>query len=194
MGLMTGFAGEAAGVLAGVDLGEGFGFGGAGGVAADAEDGGVKLGRGDGRVVGVVGQGAVAGFAVDVGVLAGGFDGENVGVAGFAGLVSGKFDGPGGDLGDGGPAIMAVLSEAPGHDEVTNDEKHYEGDDEEKGKSKEMSCIFEAIHRAISPSAWEPACAASDDLIDRVLGTGLYVTGSTGVWCARFMARVSGAR
>jgi hypothetical protein len=139
-------------MLIGVDLREAFGFGGAGGMAANAEDCCVEFRGSDGGVVGVFGQGAVASFAVDVGVFAGGFGGEDIGVAGFAGLMAGKVDGFGGYLGDCGSAVMAILSEGPGHDEVADHEKHREGDDEEKGKSKEMSCIFEAIHRGMSLS------------------------------------------
>src|ERR1017187_5041631 len=102
MRLVTGLAGEAAGVLVGVDLREAFGFGGAGRVAADAEDCGVELGWGDRGVVGMLRQRAMAGFAVDVGVLAGGLDGQDVGVAGLAGLVAGEVGGGGGDFADGG--------------------------------------------------------------------------------------------
>ena len=53
--------------------------------------------------------------------------------------VAGEVDGPGGDLGDGGAAIVAVLAKGLGHDEVANHEKHHEGEDEQKGKPEEMS-------------------------------------------------------
>jgi len=166
MRLMAGFAGEAAGVLIGVHLREALGFGGAGGVTADAEDGGVELRWGDGGIVGVFRQRAVAGFAVDVGVLARGLDGEDVGVTGFTGLVAGEVDRTGGYLADGGAAVVAVLSEGFGHDEVANDEKHRESDDEQSGKSEEMACVFEeAIHRAKCPSGgywiWYSGCIAN---------------------------------
>ena len=132
-------------------------------------------------------QRAMAGFAVDVGVLAGGLDGQDVGVAGLAGLVAGEVDGVGGDFADGGSAVVAVLPEALGHDEVANDKKHHKGDDEEEGKSEEMSCIFEAFHRAIflpeAAAAQRNCFTATDNPIDTRGGAGLYVTGRTAVWC-----------
>src|ERR1019366_2333214 len=78
MRLVAGVAGEGAGVLVGVDLREALGFGSAGRMAADAEDGGVELWRGDGWVVCVLRQGAVAGFTVHAGVLAGFFGVEEI--------------------------------------------------------------------------------------------------------------------
>ena len=139
MRLVAGFAGNAAGVLVGVDLREVFGFGGAGSVALDAEDGGVQLGRGDRRIVGVVGQRTVAGFAIDVGVLAGLLGVEDVRVAGLAALVAGEVDGLGCDLGYGCAAIVAILSERLGDDEVANHEKHHKGDDEQESESEKMT-------------------------------------------------------
>jgi hypothetical protein len=55
-------------------------------------------------------------------------------------------DGVGGDLADGGPAIVAVFSEGFGNDEVADDEEHHEGDDEEECEPEKMSCVFEATH------------------------------------------------
>ena len=51
-----------------------------------------------------------------------------------------------------GAAIVAVLPECLGDDKVANHEKHRKGDDKESGKSKEMACVSEAIHRGMSPS------------------------------------------
>src|ERR1017187_8851171 len=118
MRLVTGLAGEAAGVLVGVDLREAFGFGSAGRMAADAEDGGVELGWGDGGVVGVFRKRTVVGFAVDVGVLAGFLGVQDVRMAGLAGLVAGEMDGTSGNLTDCGSAVMAGFAKGLGHDEV----------------------------------------------------------------------------
>lgn len=143
--MMAGFAGNAAGMLLGVYLREALGFGGARRMTTDAEDCGVELWGSERRrsvdrhCIYVLLQRTVAGFAVDGHVLAGGFGGENVGVAGLAGLVTGEVDRAGGHLADSGAAIVAVLSEALGHDKVTNDEEGREGDDEEKSKSEKMS-------------------------------------------------------
>ena len=98
-------------MLIGIDLRKRFGFGGAGGMAADAEHRGVRLAGIDGWIVGVLRQRTVTGLAVHLGVLAAGFCLGHVGVAGFAGLVSGEMDGVGGDLGDGGAAVVSVLAE-----------------------------------------------------------------------------------
>jgi hypothetical protein len=66
--------------------------------------------------------------------------------------VSGEFNWLGGDLADGCAAIVAVLSEGFGDDEVADHEKHHEGGDEEKREAEKMSCVFEAAHPTIFPS------------------------------------------
>src|ERR1017187_5873747 len=154
MRLVAGLAGEAAGVLVGVDLREALGFGSAGRMAADAEDGGVELGRGDGGVVGVFRKRTVAGFAVDVGVLAGFFGVQDVRMAGLAGLVAGEMDGTSGNLTDCGSTVMAVFAKGLGHDEVPDNKEHEEGSDEQERKSEQMSCIFEKAHRINFPSRY----------------------------------------
>ncbi len=149
---MAGFAGNAAGVGGGINLRKVFGFGGAGGVAAGAEDCCIKFGRDDvGGIGGVFGERTVAGFAVDAGVFAFGLGVLDVGVAIDAGLVAGEGDWVRGDLSDGRGSIMAVLAEGFRNYVVAHDEKNKEGDDEESGKAEEMSCIFEEIHEAVSP-------------------------------------------
>ena len=113
--LVAGLAGNAAGVIRRIDLGKALGLGRAGRVAADAEHGRVQLGRRYARgIVGVLGQRSVTGFAVHVRVLAGLLYVQNVGVAGLAGLVAGELDRARCDLGDGGAAVVSVLSEARG--------------------------------------------------------------------------------
>ena len=71
----------------------------------------------------------MAGFAVDVGVFALRFHIQNVGVTGFAGLMSGKFDGMRGDLADSGAAIVPVLAKALWNDVVARHQEHQEGED-----------------------------------------------------------------
>jgi hypothetical protein len=70
---------------------------------------------------------------------------------------------------------------------VANNEERHEGNNEQSGKSEEMFCVFEAIHRAKCPSGVTgPGGAfavATDDSIDTGWHIGLYVTMSTGVWC-----------
>lgn len=134
MRLVAGFAGNAAGMLLGIDLREGFGFGGARRVAADAEDRGIELGRRDRGIVGVLGQGPVAGFAVDVDVLAGLLGVEDIRVTGLARLVAGIVDRLGCDLGYGSATIVAVLSEGLGHNKVADYKEHRKGGDEQESE------------------------------------------------------------
>jgi hypothetical protein len=170
--LVTGFAGEAAGVVL-FYLGKGFGFGGAGGVASNAEDGGIELGWLDrGGVVGVPGEGAVAGFAVDVGMLAGFFGFEYVGVAGLTGLMAGKLDWARCYVVESVATIVSVLAEAPGDDEPADAEEGEEGDDEECGKAEEVSCIVEELHFCNAPCCWcrRPGESAAREHGGSVLG------------------------
>ena len=135
-----------------IDLREGFGFGGAGGVAAGAENGGIQLGwHHAGGISCVLGKRTMAGFAVDTGVLAFGLGVLNIGVAVQAGLVTGESDRARGHFVDGGGAVVSVLTEALGNHEAADQEKDQEGHHEESGKTEKMSCILEEVHAALSP-------------------------------------------
>jgi hypothetical protein len=157
MRLVAGFAGDAGGMLFGVDLRESLGLGRAGRVTANAEDGGIEFGWGNGGIVGVLGERSMAGFAVDVCVLAGLLGIQDVGMAGLAGLMSGEVDWAGGDLGDGGAAIVAILAETLGHDEMPDYEKHEEEEYEQKCEPEKMSCIFQKLHWSEIPSRYDRA-------------------------------------
>ena len=148
MRLVAGFAGDASGVLLGVDLREVFRLGRAGRMAADAEDSGVEFGRGDRRIVGVLGQRSVAGFAVDVRVLAVLLRVQNVRVAGFARIVAREVDGTGGHLRDRVPAVVPIFPKALRDNKVPDYEKYDEKEYEQKTEPEKMSCIFEKLHGA----------------------------------------------
>ena len=66
----------------------------------------------------MLGQRAMTGFAVDLRVHAALFHLVNVGVAGLTGLMTGEVDGAGGDLGDGVPAVVAVLPKTFGNEKA----------------------------------------------------------------------------
>lgn len=100
----------------------------------------------------MLGEGAVACFAINVRVLADFLHFQDVCVTGLAGLVAGEMDGTGGDLADCVSAVVAILSEALGYDEVPDYKEHEEGDYEQKCKPEKMSCIFEKTHRINFPS------------------------------------------
>lgn len=146
MGLVTGLAGNAVGVVGCVDLREALRARGAGGMAADAEDGGVGLTRIDGRIVGMFSQWTVAGFAIDVRVLAGTFGLGDVGVAGFAGLMAGEVSGVGGDFGNGVAAVVSELAEAVRDDGGAQHEEEKRTDRVDCSESKEMTRVPEDLH------------------------------------------------
>jgi hypothetical protein len=152
VGVVTGFAGQAVGVRGWIYLREGFWLGGAGGMAAGAEYGGIEFRRDDaGGIGGMFGEWPVAGFAIDASMFAFALGVLNIGVAIDAGLVACEGDGMGGYFADGRGAVVAILAEGLRNDEAPHDEENEEGDYEESGKAEEMSCIFEEIHEAVSP-------------------------------------------
>jgi hypothetical protein len=109
---MARVAGQAAGVISGYDLGEIFGLGAVGFVAAGADYRSVELWRFDvRRVVSVFRLRSVAGFTCDYHVFAEFLLVDYVDVAGFADVVSGVGDWAGGGFGDGVGTVMAVLAE-----------------------------------------------------------------------------------
>jgi len=93
------------------------------------------------------GQRTVTGLAVHVRMFPGLLYVQNVRVAGFAGLVAGKFDWMRGNLADGGPAIVPILTKAPGDNVVAHHQKHQEGEDEQPRKPEKMPCILEDAHQ-----------------------------------------------
>ena len=154
---MAGVAGQASRVICSRNLGEGFGLGAIGFVAAGAEDCGVEFGRGHGGgIVGVAGLGSVAGFAGDDDMLALLFLIDYVGVAGFAGVVAGEGDWPGRDLGDGGASIVAVLAETARNDGGAQDDEGHYRDQHHGGEPDEM---FDVLEHVVFLRLGEGACA-----------------------------------
>ena len=145
---MTGVAGNALGVIGGDDLGEGFGFGAVGFVAAGADDSCVELGRLHGsRIVGVFGLGSMTGFAGDDDVSAEFLLIDDIGVAGLAGIVSSVNDGAGGDFGDGCAAIVSVLPKTVGDDDGAQADEGNQGDCHDCREPDEMFNILEQVVR-----------------------------------------------
>ena len=148
---MAGFAGKAVGVVDRDNLREVSGLGRIRLVAADAEDRGIKPGRGQGSgIIRVPGQRPMAGFAIHVSVLATLFLVEDIGMAGFTGLMAGEIEWPGGDFGQRIAAIVSVLSETAGHHKASDNQKQDYARDEQSCQSEQMSRIFEGIHDAMS--------------------------------------------
>ena len=143
---MAGVAGETTGVIGSDDLGESFGLGAVGFVAAGAEDRGVELGGLDGgRVVGVFGLGSVAGFAGDHNVLAQLLLIDNVGVAGFADFVAGVSDGAGSGFRDGVAAVVSVLAETVGNNGGAQQNERDYRDRHHSGKTDQVFRVFEQV-------------------------------------------------
>ena len=143
---MTGLAGHATGVIGNIDLRKGFGPGGAGGMAAGAEEGRVGFAGIDGGIVGMFGLGTMARLTVNVGVFAGALRLRDITVAGLAGLVSGEVNGMSGDLSNRGAAVVSILAEAPRNDKAARHEKAQGSDGEECGEAKEMPRILKRAH------------------------------------------------
>jgi len=155
--LVARVAGQASGMIGGSDLGEGSGLGAIGFVATGAEDGCVELGRRHGRgIVGVTRLGSVAGFAGDDDVPALFLLIDYVGVAGFAGVVSGEGDWPGGDLGDGGAPVVTVLAKTARHHCGAQDDERHQRDQHYDGEPDEM---FDVLEHVVFLRSGEGACA-----------------------------------
>jgi hypothetical protein len=80
----------------------------------------------------------MAGLTVDACMDSGLLHLRNVGMARLASLLPRKVDGTGGNLTNGGSAVVAIFSEALRYNEVTDHEKYHEGNDKQKGKSEKM--------------------------------------------------------
>ena len=91
-------------------------------------------------------QRSVAGFAVHVRMFALALHIQHIGVAGFASLVAGKLHGVGGDLANGGAAIVPVLSKTLRNDVTSNNKKDNKGENKKSRKSEEMPGILENAH------------------------------------------------
>jgi hypothetical protein len=100
----------------------------------------------------MMGERSMAGFAMDVGMLACLLDLENVGMTGFARLMTREVDGTGGNLSNGGSTVVTVFAEALRNNEVTDDQKDYEANDEQKSKPEKMSRVPEVTHSQILSS------------------------------------------
>jgi hypothetical protein len=160
--LVTGVAGDASGVIGGDDLGESFGLGAVGLVAAGADDGSVELWwLYGGRVVGVPGLGSVAGLAGDDNVLAQLFLIDYLSMATLANIVAGEGGRPGRDFSNGRTAIVSVLAETVGDNESTQANESNQGDCHNGREPDEMFNILEQGVRR-SPGA---SCAQQSAML-----------------------------
>ena len=134
---MTGFAGNAVGVVCGINLREPLGLGGTRRMASRAQHCGIRFYRRyRGWIVGVLGQRSVAGFAVHMRMLTFAFHIEDIGVAGFACLVTGEFHRASRNLPDCSAAVVPILPKARWNHEMSNDKEDDEGENEESRESE----------------------------------------------------------
>jgi len=166
-------------MIRGRNLGEGFGLGAVGLVAAGADDCGVELRRRHGcGIVGMLGLGSVAGLARDHYMLALLFLIDHVGVAGLTRLMAGEGDGSSGRLGDGSATIVSVLAKAAWNDCGAQDDKGNHCDRDDRGEPDE---VFNVLEQAILPAPESGATCAqkmANDLgyLGFVRGTMIEVT------------------
>src|SRR5208282_460876 len=93
-------------------------------------------------------QRSVASLAVDMGMTAAFLFFKHVRVAVFARLVPGKVHGTGGDFGQSLSAKVPILSKTLRHKKGAHSQERQDTDGEHKRHPKEMSRIFEGIHKA----------------------------------------------
>ena len=153
-------------MIRGNDLGEGFGLGAVGLVAAGADDGGVELRRRHGGgVVGMPGLGSMTGFARNDYVAALFFLLDHVGMTGLAGCVAGEGDGAGSGLGDGSAAIVSILTKAFGDDEGAQADEGNHCDCYHRRDTDEMFDVFEQV---VAPDAGRELRAICAMLLDNL--------------------------
>lgn len=131
-------------MIRGDDLGEVFGLGAVGFVAAGADNSGVQFGwLHGGGIVSMSGLGSVARFARDDDVAALLFLIDHVDVAAFAHLMTGMGDGAGGGLGDGRAAIVSVLAKTLGDDDGAQGDERDQCDRHDGGEADEVFKVLE---------------------------------------------------
>lgn len=144
MRLMTGIAGETAGVIGAGHLGERVGFGGVGLVAAGANHGRVgQRGLHGSGILGVFRLRAMANLAMQPGMSAKLLLIYNIGVTGFTDFVTGMGNRTGRDFGDGVTAVMPVLAERFGNDSGAQDNEGDDRDEHDCGEPKKVFDVFE---------------------------------------------------
>ena len=141
---MTGVAGKALGVVRRHNLGEVFGLGAVGFVAAGTDDRGVELRGLDGSgIVSVLGFFVVEGFTGENYVLALLCLVSDLGVAGLADLMTGVGDGAIGNLGDGIAAVVSILAEAVRDDGGAKKDEGDQCDRHDHGEPDEVFNVLE---------------------------------------------------
>lgn len=118
------------------DLGKSLGLGAVGLVTAGTDDGGVgQLWLYRGRIVSVFALRSVASLAGNVGVTAQSLLVYDVGVAGFTDVMSGESRRAGGNLGNGGAAIMPVLAKALGNNGSAQQDEYRQENCDDDGEA-----------------------------------------------------------
>ncbi len=119
-------------------------------MADRTQKGGIEFGGLQGWIVRVLCQRPVAGLAIQERVLALRLLIQDIRVAGFAALVAGEVNRPGGEVGQGLAAIVPVLSETLGDQKPPNGQEQRQTDKKDSSQSKKMSCILEGVHAMLA--------------------------------------------
>jgi hypothetical protein len=135
------------------------------------------------RIVGMLGQRTMAGLTVDACMDAGLLHLSNVGMARFASLLARKVDRTGGNLNNGGSAVVAIFSEALWYNEVTDHQKYHEANDKQKSKPEKMPRILEVTHPAISLSTDNCNKSTSERQLAAQFNVDLFIGRGTTIVC-----------
>ncbi len=139
---MAGVAGKSAGVVGSNDLRKPLRLGAVGFMTSRADDGRVELSRLNAGIISMLRQCAMAGFARDYHVLSRLLLVGDVGVASLASLVASVDDGSGGNFGDGGPAVVPVLTKTLGDNGCAHNHKCQQHDQHHRGKPDQMFYVL----------------------------------------------------
>ena len=126
------------------DLGESFGLGAIGFVAARADDSRVgQLWLHGCGIISMLALRPVAGFAGNIGVATELLLIDDLGVASFADFVSGKRRSSSGDLGDGITTVVSVLTETLGDDGGAQQDEDRQQEDDHNSETDEVFGVLE---------------------------------------------------
>ncbi len=149
MRLVAGVARQSAGMIGSHDLRKILRLCGIGFVAAGADDCRIKLWRDHiPGIVRVLSLRAMASLAGNDDVLALPLLLNHICVAGLANFVSGVRSGTSGDLGNGGSAIMSILTETLGHNRGSQQREGDQGERHDDREPNQVFQIFEHVYRA----------------------------------------------
>ena len=166
MRFVTGVAGETSGVIGGDDLGKSLGLCAVGLATSRANDGGVgQLRLHRSRIVSVLALRFMAGLTGNVGMTAQLFLVYNVCVAALADVMPGKSRRAGGNLGDGGATVVAILAKALGNDGSAQQDEDCQENCDDDSQPDEM---FDVLEHGCFPCAGRSEALKGTVILDTV--------------------------